>query len=198
MNYIATILIVVLCSIESYAQSESASVGLVWTGSQNNSTYEALAHRSAEVKLRAGNFAKENEVQIRATASSKYIEVKHKKMNNWLQMRVPAQSLGQIDAKLLSSKALQVSNCDQVKTIIDLTSSTPKTEMHFNSKPIGAVKEDGRFYYESGAVCRDEKVDLVGTLPSCKDFSDSFKAENNPHKYEGKAVPDCTKKSASN
>ncbi len=198
-KFVVSFLMIVLNASHFATAQESKLVkGIVWSGSINNPTYEALANQTSNVKVRSGNFARENEVQLRATSISDYVEVKHKKTNDWVQMRVPAQNHGLIDVNLLSIKAFQVSNCDQVKTIINLTSSTPKTEMHFNSKPIGSIKDDGRFYYESGAVCRDDKIDLLGTLPNCKDFTISFKAENNPHKYEGRANPDCSKKSASN
>lgn len=179
------------------AQDDGELTTIVWSGSKQNAVYEALAKRQTALKVRTGGSASANEVQVRPAFSVEYVEVKHKKANNWLQVKVPTMVGGQIDATAFSTKLFQISNCDQVKAILSLTDSTPKTEMYFNSKPIGPVKDDGRFYYESGAVCRDEKIELVGTLPKCKNFSASFKAVNNPHKYEGNAIPDCSKKSAS-
>jgi hypothetical protein len=182
----------------TFGQEQTETLGLVWTGSTENPTYQALANKEMGIKVRAGGDAHVNEVQIRAATNMNFVEVRHLRSNEWITMKIPRiVSLGSVDANRLVRGVLQFSNCDQVKTILDLNNSTPKTEMYFNSKPIGPVKEDGRFYYESLGVCRGSSIELIGTLPACKDFMDAFNAANNPQTYKGNAVPDCSKKTAS-
>lgn len=188
--------LICVCSLPVFAQDEF-QYNLVWSGETNNPTYRALKKRNIALKVRNNDFAQANEVLVRSTSFDGLVEIKNRKSNSWVQMKVPSEAMGQVDIENFSVRAFEVSNCDEVKTIIDLKESTPKTEIHFNSKPIGKVKDNGRFYYESGAVCRNDNIELLGTLKSCKDFADVFKAENNPHKYEGKAIPICGKKSAS-
>lgn len=180
-------------------QESKDALGLVWSGPTEHESYRALAKESGGVKFRTGTKANSNEIQVRAMGNLNYIEVFSKRSHNWVQLKIPKNAnVGSVDTARLVQLAFFISNCDQVKTIIELEGSTPKTEMHFNSKPIGPVKDNGRFYYESEGVCRDSTVELLGTLQNCKDSINSFNAENNPQVYKGKAVPDCSKKSASN
>ena len=188
--------LICFCSPPVFAQDEF-QYNLVWSGETNNPTYRALKKRNIALKVRNNDFSQANEVLVRSTSFDGLVEIKNRKSNSWVQMKVPAEAMGQVDVENFSVRAFEVSNCDEVKTIIDLKESTPKAEIHFNSKPIGKVKDNGRFYYESGAVCRNDNIELLGTLKNCKDFAGAFKAENNPHKYEGKAILICGKQSAS-
>lgn len=167
---------------------------MVWSGSSNDSLYNDLLQNSAGIQLRRGEQAFANEVQVRAGETHSYVEVKNRKINNWMTVAVPRQAgIWVIDIDQLLKRLINASSCDSVKTILDLSKSTPNASVHFNSKPVGEVKPDGRFYFESEGVCRNSKIEILASLQNCKDYSTSFKATNNPHTYKGRAKLDCTK-----
>jgi len=166
---------------------------LVWTGSSADAVYQSMLKNNSGigvVRKRQGGRG----VLVRSARNKNYVEVRHETGKIWLSLRVPFQANGSsIDSNLLVTQALSLSDCDLVKTIVDLTKSTPEASVHFNSKPVGNIKSDGRFYYESEGVCRNSSVDILATRSGCKDFAAAFKAENNPHTFIGCAALDCPK-----
>jgi hypothetical protein len=189
----AIYLALILCINTQSSFAENIQINV--TSKKDEIALKAIDSNSMGIPLVFSPHPMKNNVAIRIN-SDHFVEVLNKKTNEWITTFQASElkNASKNEINSLVRQTLFFSDCDQVKTEISFSESTPFANVRFDKKIIGSIKSDGLFHYESGAVCRDQKIALMVSKSNCESFTDNFVANDNPHIYNSKAKLSCKRK----
>lgn len=163
-----------------------------------NESSEAIEYMKAEALVYARAHPDRNQIQIRKSAESDRFEVFNFKSKQWVAVHgFSVSGYRDFNSTQFFGLASILSDCDLVPTEVNFESSTVAATVRFNKESVGEIGSDGRFHFKSRGVCRNQTVSLLVGKLDCSEFSDSFEATDNPHKYNGRAQLECPAKKQS-